>query len=285
MVTGDYYYMSELAFGASHNEMWSGESYRGFSRGLIDRAHSQIRGKAWVLREMADAAYLLPDSYPLKAEFNADVENSLADWNAKYTDNPNANSLHVTDDSGTYDLNGGKRNGVAPWQHNFLTWSAGHAAELGFAGAAQFRDWLAKFEIGLMTDWQSNPTHGYCWLEASAYKIQVKDAAGNWLPSYTAVYGATFPTLAGLACNSPAMVSEVGRLEKQPWRPGEMHGYPNSATGYPANFQIGLAAAVDSGSPNAHSAWKIFESRSVKPTAPHAYNDYPNFAVLPRTLP
>ncbi|MBU6478763.1 MAG: hypothetical protein KGQ32_12610, partial [Xanthomonadaceae bacterium] len=129
MVTGDYYYMSELAFGASHNELWSNEGYRGYSKGLIDAAHGQVRGKAWVLREMADAAWLLPDSYPLKAEFNADVENSLADWNVNYTDNLNANPLGLMDSGPIYNMNGGNQNGVAPWQHNFLTWSAGHAAE------------------------------------------------------------------------------------------------------------------------------------------------------------
>src|SRR5699024_12826155 len=114
-----------------------------------------------------------------------------------------------------YDVNGTKDNGVAPWQHNFLTWSVGHAAELGFAGAGEFLDWLAPFELSLMTGWQTNPTHGYCWLEASAYRIQVKDAAGHWLPNFTAVYTATFPTLAGLKCNSPAMVDQVGVLEKR----------------------------------------------------------------------
>lgn len=283
MVTGDYYYMSELAFGASHNEIWSNETYRGYSKGLIDRAHSQVRGKAWVLREMADAAWLLPDKYPLKAEFNADVENSLADWNTKYTNNPSANPLHVMNDGPVYDMAGGTRNGIAPWQHNFLTWSAGHAAELGFAGASQFREWLAKFEIGLMTDWQSNP-RGYCWLVASAYSIQVKDASGHWLPSYTAVYAATFPKLSELECNSSAMVAAMGKWRKQRWRAGEMYGYPYSPTGYPANLQIGLAAAVDSGLPNAKAAWTIFESRSVKPRPPHGYDDFPNFALVPRSV-
>ena len=283
MVTGDYYYMSELAFGASLNDLWSNEGYRGFSKGLIDRAHGSERAKAWTLRDLAEAAYLLPDDYPLKAEFNAVVRNSLADWNAKYSSNPAANLLGVTDDSAVYSVNGGKHNGVAPWQHNFFTWSANHAAELGFADAIPLRNWLAKFEIGLMTDWQANPTHGYCWLEASAYKIQVKDASGNWLPSYTAVYAATFPTLVGLECNSPAMVAEMGRLEKKPWRAGEMHGYPYSATGFPANFQIGVAAVADSGLPHAATAWSLFDSRSVKPTGKHAYNSYPNFAVLPRS--
>ncbi|HJR10574.1 MAG TPA: hypothetical protein VJ823_04100, partial [Rhodanobacteraceae bacterium] len=283
MVTGDYYYMSELAFGASLNDLWSNEGYRGFSQGLIDRSHGAARAKAWTLRNMAEAAYLLPDSYPLKAEFNAVVHNSLADWNAKYSNNPSANPLRIMDDSAVYSLNGGKRNGVAPWQHNFLTWSAGHAAELGFADAIPLRNWLAKFEIGLMTDWQNNSSQGYCWLEASAYAVQVKDASGSWLPSFTAAYAATFPTLVGLECNSPAMVTEMARLENKPWQAGEMHGYPYSSTGFPANFQIGIAAAADSGLPNAATAWSIFDSRSVKPSGSNAYNNYPNFAVLPRS--
>lgn len=284
MVTGSWYYMSELAFGASHNEIWSNEGYRGFSKGLINESHGQVRGKAWVLREMANAAWLLPDAHPLKAEFIADVENSLADWNAKYTRNHDANPLGLMTDGPVYNMNGGKRNGTAPWQHSFLTWSAGHAAELGFAGAAEFRDWLAKFEIGLMTDWQSNPTHGYCWLHASAYVAQVKDTSGNWLPNYTAVYAATFPTLVGLACNSPAMVAATSTLRKKAWKIGEMYGYPYSATGFPSNLQVGLASAADSGLPNAKAAWELFESRSVKPTRPDGYDNYPNFAVLPRSL-
>src|SRR5699024_5618438 len=116
MVTGSWYYMSELAFGASHNEIWSNEGYRGHAKGLIDRAHQQIRGKAWVLREMANAAWLLPDRHPLKDEFTADVVNSLADWNRKYTRNPKRNPLHILKEGAIYDVNGTKDNGVAPWQ-------------------------------------------------------------------------------------------------------------------------------------------------------------------------
>jgi hypothetical protein len=282
MVTGDYYYMSEMAFNAAFNEMWSNPTYRGLTLGLIDAARSEVRAKAWTLREMADAAWLLPDTYPMKAEFNADVNNAIADWNQKYTNNPNASPLRITPDSIIYPVNGGSENGVAPWQHDFFTWSAGHAAELGFSGAASLRNWLAGFEISLMTDWQNNPS-GYCWLEASAYKIQVKDASGNPLTSFTQVYQATFPTLAGLTCNSPAMVAAMATLEGQSWQQGEMSGYPNIATGFPSNLQIGLAAAADTGLPNAQNAWSIFDSRSVKPGGKHAYAEFPNFAVLPRT--
>lgn len=211
IVTGSYYYMSEIAFGASLNEIYPNEAYRGNSKGLIAPSHGQVRGKAWVLREMANAAYILPDVYPLKSEFNADVNNSIADFDATYANNSGADPLRLMNDGLAYSMNGGTNNGIAPWQHNFLTWSAGHAAELGFAGAGAFRDWLAGFEIGLMTDWQNDPTKGYCWLEASTYNVQVKDNTGSWLPSYTAVYAATFPTLVGLACNSGGSLEGTDR--------------------------------------------------------------------------
>ena len=91
--------------------------------------------------------------------------------------------------------------------------------------------------------------------------------------------------LTGLACNSPARVAAIGSLTNKPGQAGEMSGYPYSATGLPANFQIGVAAAADSSLLNAKAAWIIFQSRSVKPTAPNAYNNYPNFAVWQRSLP
>jgi hypothetical protein len=291
MVTGDYYYMSELAFSASMNLIYPNWSYRGLSQGLIDSAqgyaaYGQVRGKAWVLRSLVDAAWLLPDHYPLKAEFTASVNNSLAQWNQKYTNNPNASPLHVLDDGAVYSINGGNNNAMAPWQHNFLTWSVNHAAELGFAGAAPFRDWLAKFEISLMTDWQSNPTQGYCWLEASAYNVQVKNPDGSWVPSFAAAYKATFPTLVGLACNTPAMIAAMAKLpgNPNPGQIGEMYGYAYSPTGFPANLQIGLAAATDTSLPNAQQAWATFASRSVQPTGSYTYANYPNFAVIPRSV-
>ncbi len=291
MVTGSYYYMSELAFSGSINELYSNMAYRGYSKGLIDEAYGQVRGKAWVLRNMVNAAWLLPDQYPLKAEFNASVNNAIQDFNTKYTDNPNASPLGLLMTYGAlaYNIDGGQGNGMAPWQHDFLTWSAGHAADLGFAGAAAFRNWLARFEIGLMTDWQSHP-NGYCWLQASAYKLIVKDADGTWLPSFTAIYAKNFPTLVGLGCNTPTMVAAMGKLEGQPWQAGEMPGYPYASTGFPANFQIGVATAADSGLPGAQDAWSLFDSRSIRPDGTHsndptnAYRNYPNFAVIPRTV-
>jgi hypothetical protein len=80
------------------------------------------------------------------------------------------------------------------------------------------------------------------------------------------------------------MLTELARLREDSTQAGEMAGYPGSSTGFPANFQIGVASAADSGLPNAQTAWSIFDSRSVKPSGSGAYNNYPNFAVIPRSM-
>ena len=284
MVTGDYYYLEEMQYVASYLELWANPPYRGYSQGLVYAAEEQTRGKAWTLRSIGDAAYLTPDADPMKAEFTADINNAVADFIAQTANNPNANPLGLVSNY-FYSVNGGTNNGAAPWQDDFLTWEAGHLAEQGVPGASTLLNWKAQFQIGLMADWFNNPTQGYCWLEASAYSPQFKDSSGNFLPTFTAVYQVNFPTLVGLTCNSPQMVTAMGLLEHATWQAGEMHGYPNSATGFPANLEIGLAAAAASNLPNAQQAWQTFQGRSIQPTPPNSYNDYPNFAVLPRYLP
>jgi hypothetical protein len=87
-----------------------------------------------------------------------------------------------------------------------------------------------------------------------------------------------------MACNSPEMIAAISKSENQPWKAGQLSGYAYSATGFPSNLQIGLAAAADSPLPKAKEAWDLFDSRSVKPTGATAYNNYPNFAVIPRSL-
>lgn len=297
MVTGSYYYEQEVAFGASHNEVWSDAVARGLSQGLIWPAHAQTRGIAWTLREMADAAYILPDNAPLKTEFYNDVENNINDLNTRFTNNPNANPFHIADhtpqpDAG-YQIGGTAWNGVAPWMDDFMTWSADHTAELEFPGAPALYTWLSQFQIGLATD------PGYCWLVASAYGLAVLDNSGNWLPNLAAAYAATYPTLAPNVCNSPDWVAasialgiKTTQTYNFPQQAGQMWGYPQSATGYPANFQIGVAAAADSGLPNAQKAWQVFQNRATYPTqsagyfgSTQGYRNMPNFAILPRSLP
>ncbi len=280
MVTGDYFYLSELAYSASYNDIWSSPFTRNYTQGYIDPGVPNDRAKAWVLRQIVNAAWLLPDDYPLKAELNSVADNAIANFNDNYTDNPDASPLHVTNHM-AYANNGVTAVAMPPWQHSYLTWAAGHAANLGFADAARFRDWLGVFEISTMTGWVDDPHHGFCWLEASLYSLQVQDANHDWLPDFETVYATQFPTLSGLSCNSPEWLAEKSRLVGRPWQEGEMDFNAASAQGFPAFEQIGYAILSDTDLPRAKLAWNIFDSRTVKPTGYLSYDYYPNYAVIP----
>ncbi|MEB2314370.1 MAG: hypothetical protein OZ928_21215 [Polyangiaceae bacterium] len=292
LVTGSYYYMSELAFGASYNLLYPNPPYRDYQRGLVGGAYGQVRGQAWVLRNLANAAWLLPDTHPLKAEHGASVANSLEDYNQRFSHAAGASPLGLLMTNGelAYSADGIDHAGIATWQHAFLSWSAGHAAELDFAGAADFRDWLTRFETGTLTDWKSDPKSGFCWLLAASYTLIVVAPDEAHLTTFKEVYARNFPTLVGLECNEPAMLTELGKLQDTEWHAGKMTGYPYAATGFPANLQIGAATAADSSNPKGADAWRTFDSRADRPDGNFSgdsdtyYRNYPNFAVVPRSL-
>lgn len=270
-----------MQFIASYVELWGNPGYRGYARGKLQHAQSQVRGQAWGLRSIADAAFATPDADPLKAYFRAMRDNILDDYNARYTDNKDdSNPLRVLDDYGAvvYSMGGQQRVGIAPWQQDFFVWSVGHVAEQGSAKAARFLDWLASFQIGMMLGAEDDPDNGYCWVQASTYQLRIQDRRGSaMVPDLATAYRMTHPRLAGLACGSQQMANAKSALDHR-YVPGEMSGYAHSATGYPANLQIGLAMAAGSRHPQGTRAWQIFEQRRIKPD----YANKPKYAVVPR---
>lgn len=275
LATGDWYYASELTFWADWAIFWQNPAYRDYTKGLVNG--TQVRGQAWMLRTLGDAAYLLPDKNSHKKYFNQVVVNNMAWYNKEYTDNPKANTLGAISSWGAviYPLGGQSRVGIASWQQSFFTWAVGNLADQGFAGAKKFRDWVSRFQIGQMT------APGYCWELASTYKVRIREKQKSpFYSSFRQVYDRTFPKLKGVGCSPGKLNAAITRAEgKQRFHypPGTMVGYPKSATGFVANFQIGLAAAAMSDIPKAKRAWRIFENRAT----PTNYSWSPQFAVLP----
>lgn len=278
MVTGDWYYMQELAFWADWVVFWTNPAYRDYSAGLIHR--TQVRGQAWALRTLGDAAYILPDTFSLKRYFNTVVENNIRWYNRRYTDNPDANKLHLLANyyAIVYPNHGQPRTGIATWQMSFFEWSLGNLVEEGFKGARQLRNWFAPFQIGLMT------SPAFCWELASAYELQVRNTQTS--PLYqrlSEVYHHTFPDLRGVPCKERPINAAIKKAEgtqRFHYPAGSMIGYPDSPTGYPAYFQIGLAAAVSSRLPGSRRAWEVFMHRASRPN----YSDSPKYAVVPRSM-
>ncbi|TCS38554.1 hypothetical protein EDC30_102293 [Paucimonas lemoignei] len=287
LITGDHFYLEELQFWAAWNPLETAPGAHGFEKGLLRWA--QVRGQAWSLRTLGQAAYITPDSHYLKNYFAAQVGYNLGFYNATYTV-ANPNQLGAYDGSGeeSFVSDSGQS---APWQDDFFTWSVGYLTELGFTDAQPLLAWKAKFPVGRMT------APGYCWIEGAAYFLNIRPAAGMPVyPTFAQAYAATIKNNAmidddgnpithplGLLyldqpCGSQAQADWRTAATGDTWLAGQMTGYSFSPIGYPSNMQPALAVAVNSGIPNASQAWNIFINRSVKPD----YRAQPQWAIIPR---
>ena len=285
LVTGDYYYLEELQFWASSNPLGTDPGNSGLGQGLV--RWMQVRGQAWALRTLGHAAYITPDAHPLKSYFVKQVDNNLNFYNATYVVG-NPNKLGAYDGSGEGSF---ESPASAPWQDDFLTWSFGYLAELGFSKANAILQWKAQYPVGRMT------APGFCWVMASAYTLRTRDTdKGTVYDSFDKLFKSNFGgdsvynddaalianpagnKLSELACGSQAQANWLGRANGYGWTLGQMIGYAGSPLGYPANMQPALAVAASAGAPNADKAWTIFLNRASKPD----YKKAPQWAIIPR---
>ena len=300
IVTGDHYHLEELQFWANWNMLRANPYYRDFDKGLLK--WDQVRGMAWSLRTLAQAAYITPDADPMKAYFTDRVQHNLAWFDATYASG-RPNALGVIDGSGkypgpaiAYTTPSGPSTGIAPWMDDFFTWAAGYLATgLGYEAARPLALWKAGFPVGRMT------APGYCWIDGAVYAMAVRPSAGAALftdlaQAYQATMrgvdakGAPIPLANSTGaryldqpCGSLAQAQWRTQLDKDtrtprsPWVAGEMTGYSSYTAGYPSNMQPALAAAVDVGAPNAQAAWAQFMARAVKPD----YANGPQWVIVP----
>lgn len=270
LVTGSWYYMSELQFWANWQITEMNPRYRGYAAGLIYAW--QVRGQAWALRTLGYAAYMLPERAPFEDYFYQAVVNNIQWYNKAYTNNPEANKLGVIDS----DSEARNYTGIRPWQQAFFMWSVGNLVDLGFPGAKELRDWLAQFWIDIFT------SPNFCWQLASAYGLKVQETQGS--PFYKTVgrvYDESYPAVNNLPCRSAKVQAYVKQIVGPEYTgPTTMISGPTSPTGYPASLQIGLAMVAESGLPGAEETWETFANRSPKPN----YRNAPQFAVIPRFL-
>jgi hypothetical protein len=264
LLTGEFYYLEEILFWAAYNVFQHNPYYREFSKGLVKP--SDVRGQAWSLRSLGDAAYITPDNHPMKTQFVTILNNNLDWYNSNYSQNPNANIFGVIIEQAVI-YNGGL--GLAPWQDDFFTQSIGQLAERGFDKAKPLLAWKSKFTVGRMI------APGFCWIFAGVYSLNIRSSSTSpFYNSFAEAFDASKPPeITTQACGS----AEMGAALKL--AAGEMVGYSESSTGYPSNYQPALAYSADSGVAGAAQAWQKFMSRSVKPVD---YSSSPQFSIVPR---
>ncbi|WP_084677073.1 hypothetical protein [Massilia niastensis] len=264
LVTGDHYYLEELQFWAMYSAFSSNPGYRKQAKGLVQS--DQVRGQAWSLRTLSEAAYITPDKDRLKSHFASIVKSNLDWYNTNYTNNTAANPLGALAHGYAIVYQDGL--GVGPWQDDFFTSAVGHAAELGFAEAKSLLAWKSKFPIQRMT------ASGACWVDGAQYSMKIRDSKTSAVYATMAqVYKANHTAeLLAMPCGGTQMATAL-KLKL-----GEMTGYSSNVTGYPSNMQPALAYAANAGGTAGANAWKVFMARSVKPN----YAASPQFAIVPR---
>ena len=265
LLTGDHYYLEELQFWAMYNVFASNPPYRFYGKGVLK--WDQVRGQAWSLRTLAQAAYITPDKHPLKPHFLSLLDHNLDWYNTEYTNNPRAPEQGFL--TFGYAIVYERGRGIAPWQDDFFTSAVGHAAELGFGKAKTLLAWKARFPARRMVG------EGSCWVAASSYAWMVRDKPdGPFYPTIGEMVRASLPEQArDLPCASDAMMAALKR------KPGEMLGYSSGTSASPANMQPALAYAADTLGDEGWKAWRQFMARSFKPN----FGAGPQFAIVPRT--
>lgn len=284
LITGDYYYLEEQQFWTTWNPLGTVPDWSGLGQGML--RWQQVRGQAWSLRTLGQTVYITPDKDPMKAFFNMQLNANLDFYNATYVVG-NPNNLGMYDGSGQYSF---AIPVSAPWQDDFLTWSFGYLAELGFTKAAPILQWKAKFPVGRMT------AAGYCWVFGAPYHINFRDSdSAPVYKSFADLYSANFKndnilnddgvlkTVPGvkfldLPCGSAQQAAYLGTVNGYSWATGRMIGYSGSTNGQPSLMQPALAVAKSAGVPNAAQAWTIFMGRAAKPD----YSLNPQYDILPR---
>jgi hypothetical protein len=264
LVTGDHYYLEELQFWAMFDVFSSNPGYRKNIQGLL--SPEQVRGQAWGLRTLGQAAYITPDGHPLKRHLSTILASNLAWYNAEYSANPAANKLGVIVNG--YAVVYNDNTGIAPWQDDFFTSTVGHLAELGFKDAEPLLKYKARFPIARMVG------PGACPMAGANYTYTVRPSpTAPYFDTIAKAYAATVgKDMADLPCNSDQLATAL----KQ--KPGDMGGYSSYEAGYPSNMQPALAYAAAVGGDAGRKAWAQFMARSVKPD----YGKGPQFAIVPR---
>ncbi|MHA7602750.1 RIFT barrel domain-containing protein [Alicycliphilus sp. T452] len=252
LITGDAFFQEEMTFWAAWNLTAMSPGYRGYGQGLL--WEDQVRGQAWTMRALGEASRIIPDSHAMKTYFQRRLSNNLEWFYQNWVVSPLADVSPMGSPVNPYAMDQ-----VGPWQNDFWTIVMAQHADADEPKAKDLLNWVSKFGVGRFL----NEAQGFCLAKAPAYYLQLKNASGKWITSWSELAQVNFP---GIACNS-ALDIEPG-------------SYPTSAGGYAANARAMLATASNLGVPNAASAYALWKAKT--PSIDKDFLNNPTWAIVPR---
>lgn len=254
LVTGDHYYLEEAYFWGGYCLLATWYHPRQGGKGILS---GQIRGNAWALRNLADAAWIAPDGDPEGKHFDEKVRNNIADRIRRMYGPPERSAMGFWGERTTKSAriqNPPNPNWmvIAPWEHDYLMWSFHHLVELGYADAARPRDFLLRWRVGAFTNEPDfNP------MLATPYRFVV----GERGPGKKIVFYGDWKKLG----------VENARLSKP--------GLGNAGNSYTYSARAAVVCGVDGGFPKARGALKWLDGRL--PKRRQAMASDPSWAIVP----
>lgn len=263
LVTGNHYYLDELESEAAYLTIAQHPAYRQLQLGLFFPT-SQERGIAWNMRDVGNAAWIAPDSDPLKATFAGNLANNLTNLAGEIA------TLHSTAAEGEIEgyLPDGTTgtNMTAPWQNVYVTAVMELQAARGASGAQAIAEWLEPYNSGQYV----NGANGFNPFNGPGYWNYVDN--GDGVPAGTASQGIKPNTWADF------YTFNYGALPV----PTVLQNYVNCTYCYPAYTTMASAELfTTTGRPSALWAYAYLIANTSVLLQPTGYVTDPSWHVTP----
>jgi hypothetical protein len=215
LATGSWYFLEELQFAATRNFLHQVDDQRQFGKGVFLSASgaATVRGAAWAVRTLAQAAIATPDGDPLQPEMLASLAANIDFNHATYVAQPNNPFGIVAPYGDAYGTPTDGKVTEAPWQQDFYTAAFGYALAMrpnistdSLSRLAAFFAWKARSAIGRLggtssKEWLYRDAAVYTFVVANVDAPDWLGGKGPWMSDWGALYQATLgipnPGIAG----------------------------------------------------------------------------------------
>ena len=252
VITGDVYHLEELMFWTAWNMGGMDPGPRGREKGIVQ--YDQIRGQAWSMRSIGEAARVVPDAHPMRTYFVNRLRDNLNWYSGRY----NSESAAVSP-MGMMENPFGL-GATLPWQNDFMAIVLAQLVQDGVHEAQPFFDWLSAFTVGRF---QHQTDAGYCLAKAPAMGLNIRDANKRFITTWRGLAEANWP---GVNCDASLVV--------------DPYSYPATVIGYAAYARAMLAAVHNAGKTDALTSYRVWVGMTPLQTDA-AFAVDPTWAIVP----
>ncbi len=174
--TADPYFARELAHEGAFAiaSVWP-EKRRG---GTLIIDDPQLRARAWALRDIGNAAFILPDDAPLKTYFKTALDSNLRALMKTYVLDGTMDKAGETEGYFREKVDKDPLR-ISPWQNDFMVIAIGQEALRGSALAGEIIDWTSNFTINRIIGDGADPQLGIAYA-LHAYTGQGDNLFSTW---------------------------------------------------------------------------------------------------------